>query len=143
MYSTLPTIHVQYIAHNTCTVHYPQYMYSTLPTIHVQYMYITHNTCTVHCPQYMYSTCTLPTIHVQYIAHNTCTVHVHYPQYMYSTLPTIHVQYMYMYVLYMCTLLQESVIVDGTERHATEVIGRQLDFLNKELIRLQVRNGII
>ena len=30
------------------------------------------------------------------------------------------------------------MIVDGAERNAAEQIGRQIDFLNKELIRLQV-----
>ena len=30
------------------------------------------------------------------------------------------------------------MVVDGAEREAAEQIGRQLDFLNKELIRLQV-----
>ncbi len=30
------------------------------------------------------------------------------------------------------------MVVDGAERNAAEQIGRQLDILNKELIRLQV-----
>lgn len=37
---------------------------------------------------------------------------------------------------------KEAVIVDGAERSAAELMGRQLDFLNKELIRLQEERRI-
>jgi hypothetical protein len=37
---------------------------------------------------------------------------------------------------------KESIIIDGTEREAAQLIGQQLDFLNKELIRLQEERRI-